>query len=111
MGNHDAEVMSKKEIYQQLTASPYYAGCIGAANITGYGNCSIPIYSSNKSSDQPAALIYCIDSNDYQPIKEYGAYDWIHFDQIQWYRTESKKYTKPTVISHSQHLLSSIYRW
>ena len=94
MGNHDAEVMSKKEIYQQLTASPYYAGCIGATNITGYGNCSIPIYSSNKSSDQPAALIYCIDSNDYQPIKEYGAYDWIHFDQIQWYRTESKKYTQ-----------------
>lgn len=42
----------------------------------------------------PKAILYCIDSNDYQPYKELGEYDWIHFDQIKWYREQSDKYNK-----------------
>ena len=35
-----------------------------------------------------------MDSNDYQPNKIYGAYDWIHFDQIEWYRKQSKHFAE-----------------
>ena len=48
----------------------------------GCGNCVIPVYSPEKK-DQVEALLYCMDSNDYQPNKIYGAYEWIHFDQIE----------------------------
>ena len=40
------------------------------------------------------ALLYCIDSNDYPESKDYGTYDWIHFDQIAWYRQTSARFTK-----------------
>lgn len=94
MGNHDGEVMDKAQIYRLLMASPYYIGDRGPENISGYGNCVIEVQPSAPTGSTPAALLYCIDSNDYHPIKEYGAYDWIHFDEIQWYRAMSQQYTQ-----------------
>lgn len=93
MGNHDGQEMDKDSIYAMLTASPYYVGERGPVNITGAGNCVIPVFASSGNSRVPAALLYCIDSNDYQPVKEYGEYDWIHFDEIEWYRQMSDYYT------------------
>lgn len=93
MGNHDAEHMDKDSIYDFLLASPCYAGSKGPADIMGKGNCVIPVYGS-KDAGRTAALLYCMDSNDYQSNKLYGAYDWIHFDQIAWYRTQSAQYTR-----------------
>jgi hypothetical protein len=90
MGNHDAEYLSKDEIFDFVMQSPYYVGDKGPAEIFGCGNCTLPVYGADNSV---AALIYCIDSNDYQPDKELGKYDWIHFDQIEWYRQQSRKYT------------------
>lgn len=93
MGNHDAEHMDKDDIYDFLLQSPYYAGSKGPEEIMGVGNCVIPVYSSQKAGTV-AALLYCMDSNDYQPNKLYGAYDWIHFDQIAWYREQSARFTR-----------------
>lgn len=93
MGNHDAEYMSKDSIYNYLMQSPYYAGEKGPQEIKGCGNCVLPIYGST-GNDKIAALLYFLDSNDYQPEKLYGSYDWIHFDQIDWYRKQSRYYTK-----------------
>lgn len=93
MGNHDAEHMDKDDIYDFLLQSPYYAGSKGPQEIMGVGNCVIPVYGSQKTNSV-AALLYCMDSNDYQPNKLYGAYDWIHFDQIAWYREQSARFTK-----------------
>lgn len=92
MGNHDAEYLTRDEIYDFLLKSPYYAGTKGPEDIMGCGNCAIPVYGSEKK-DKMQALLYCIDSNDYQPNKLYGAYDWIHFDQIEWYRKQSAGFT------------------
>lgn len=78
MGNHDAEYLTRNEIYDFLLKSPYYVGAKGPEDIMGCGNCVISIYSPEKK-DQVEALLYCMDSNDYQPNKIYGAYDWIHF--------------------------------
>lgn len=90
MGNHDAEVMDKDSIYTMLLASPYYVGKRGDTDIFGRGNCAIPVYGGQGIE----ALLYCLDSNDYQPVKEFGHYDWIHFDQIQWYREQSRRFTQ-----------------
>lgn len=92
MGNHDAEYLTKEEIYGFLTKSPWYVGSMNAEGIThGGGTCAIEILGSDS---KPASIIYSIDSNDYQPNKLFGAYDWIHADQLNWYRDASKAYTK-----------------
>ena len=91
MGNHDAEYLTKDSIYDLLLKSPYYVGDKGTREIMGYGNCILPIYDSK---NEVKALLYCIDSNDYQPDKLYGAYDWIRFNQIEWYRQQSALFTK-----------------
>ncbi len=93
MGNHDAEVVAKGEIYDMLLRSPYFVGAKGPENIRGCGNYILPVYGS-KDKQKIATLLYCIDSNDYPTLKEYGHYDWIHFDQIAWYRDQSTKYTQ-----------------
>lgn len=93
MGNHDAEHMAKNSIYDLLQKSPYYVGTKGPEDIMGCGNCVIPIYGS-KTKKKVEAVLYCIDSNDYQPNKLYGAYDWVHFDQVAWYRKQSACFTK-----------------
>lgn len=92
MGNHDAEYMSKDSIYLRLAESPYFVGSRGPIDIKGYGNSVIPVYSSGKHTAL-AALLYCFDSNDYPKVKDYGHYDWIHFNQIDWYRRTSQAYT------------------
>ena len=92
MGNHDAENMSKDSIYLLLSASPYFVGNRGPVDIKGYGNSIIPIYDSQKQSTI-SSLLYCFDSNDYPENKNYGHYDWIHFNQIDWYRRKSQAYT------------------
>ena len=91
MGNHDAEMVAKDEIYSLLGRSPFFVGERGPVNIQGMGNYVVPIYGTD--GKQPAALLYCLDSNDYPVLKDYGTYDWIHFGQIEWYRTLSKYYT------------------
>lgn len=92
LGNHDGEVTAKDSIFQLLLASPYYAGGRGLKNIQGYGNGVIPVYDSKTKKDI-RALLYFIDTNDYPSEKMYGNYDWIHFDQIKWFRQQSERYT------------------
>ena len=92
MGNHDAEVMPKQEIYDLLTQSPYFIGEKGPETIHGCGNYVVPVYGADHKTTK--ALLYCIDSNDYPESKDYGTYDWIHFDQVAWYRQTSTRFTK-----------------
>lgn len=90
MGNHDGELLKKDEIYDLLLASPYYVGDKGPKNIKGCGNCVLPIYDS-KDQSVIKALLYAIDSNDYRNV--YGDYDYVHFNQIEWYRKQSESFT------------------
>ena len=93
MGNHDAEHFSRDEIYHILFTSKLYSGIPSPEDISGNGNCALPIYASNTANARPKAVLYCIDSNDYQPDKDLGEYDWIHFNQIEWYRRTSEAFT------------------
>ena len=91
MGNHDPEHLIKDDIYDLLLKSPYYVGEKGPKDIMGMGNNVISIYNSKNDI---AALLYCFDSNDYTPENNYGHYDWIHFNQIEWYRKQSTQFTQ-----------------
>lgn len=94
MGNHDAEQeITRQEIFTFLDKQPYYIGDIGPKEIHGTGNFLIPIKGSK--SNKTAATLYCLDSNDYTKNQlKHGYYDWIHFDQVQWYRNNSQRLSK-----------------
>ena len=85
-GNHDPEFMTREAIYDLLEASPYYVGDRGPAELTGMGNCIVPVYGQD---ERAKALLYFLDSNDYFEDQFVQHYDWIHFDQISWYREQS----------------------
>lgn len=94
LGNHDTEDSrgySRSDIISLIEKYPYY---IQVDNIysTYPGNYSLPVYSSQK--DSVVSILYCIDSNDYPANKKVGHYDWIHFDQISWYRQTNDYYKK-----------------
>lgn len=93
MGNHDPEMTSRDSIYTFLQTQPLFIGEKGPAELAGMGNYVLPVLASD-GSDNPAGLVYCIDSNDYSPDQEtYGYYGWIEHSQIAWYREQSERYT------------------
>jgi hypothetical protein len=91
-GNHDAETIAKDSVFDILSHSPCFIGERGPEDIFGVGNYVLEVRS--RKADKPAALLYCLDSNDYTRNSKLGYYDWIHYDQIEWYRRQSKKYTQ-----------------
>ena len=95
-GNHDHEHgYTNKQMMDYLETLPFNCSEAGPENISGVGNYVLEIKASG--SDELKAILYCIDSNAYTGVKdneEIGKYDWIKFDQIQWYREQSKLYTR-----------------
>jgi hypothetical protein len=92
-GNHDAEFKyetTKKEIMETIVGMPYNLTIRGPENISGEGNYILEVISSK--SNKIAALLYFLDSQMY-PEKGLGNYDWIKFDQVDWYRKQSIAYT------------------
>ncbi|GHT75374.1 metallophosphatase [Bacteroidia bacterium] len=92
-GNHDAEAnLTRDEIFDLLEASPYFVGEKGPKELYGVGTYAVPVKASD--SDKIVAVLYCMDSNDYSDDETYSYYDWFHYDQIEWYRAQSKAFTK-----------------
>ncbi|MDR0845320.1 MAG: metallophosphoesterase [Tannerella sp.] len=93
-GNHDGESstkISRSEIMDILSKSPYFVGEKGQEDIHGCGNYVLPVQASK--SAKVSALLYCFDSNAYATNPKYGTYAPIYFDQIAWYRQQSEKFT------------------
>lgn len=89
-GNHDEEMnMKKTEIYALLQTLPYFIGEKGT--VSGVGNFALPVYASN-AADKIANVLYFFDSHDYTNNPKLGNYDWIQFDQIDWYRKQSEHF-------------------
>jgi hypothetical protein len=93
LGNHDIEYeMIGKEIMKTITGLPYCMTVNGPDNISGNGNYVLKIYSS--VSSEVEALLYFLDSHSgFHPRTNLGSYQWIAFDQIQWYREQSAIFT------------------
>lgn len=61
-------------------------------NITGYGNYFIPI---TDSTGKVKFNLWFMDSNGISPDREVSfVYDWVHEDQIKWYRKKAEKLAK-----------------
>ena len=88
-GNHDEEHNISKEdmlaIYQSLGNCLTYDA---APEITGCGNCNHPIWSSDGS--RIAFNLWMIDSNMYNTDPGMSGYDYVHPDQIEWYKETAK---------------------
>ncbi|MDL2255117.1 metallophosphoesterase family protein [Parabacteroides sp. OttesenSCG-928-K15] len=90
-GNHDDEHgVSRKELLPVIQSMPYNMTAT-VEGLSGVTNFILPIQSANSAKD--AFVLYCFDSNAYSQIKGVGGYDYIKFDQIQWYREQSDKFT------------------
>lgn len=90
-GNHDDEHdMSRKELTDYVITKP---GSLTSTTegITGATNYALTIKSGDGKRD--AALIYIFDSNSYSRNKRVKGYGWINFDQVEWYRTTSQRFT------------------
>ncbi len=91
LGNHDSErIILRDFIFDLLKENPWFVGEKGP-NLSGCGNYTIPLQSVDKKSI--AAVIYCLDSNDYPKEKRLAGYSWIKYDQVGWYRKTSDTYS------------------
>ncbi|MDR0756771.1 MAG: metallophosphoesterase family protein [Tannerella sp.] len=93
-GNHDDEQdLSRKELAELLQGYPFFAGKMKKIkNVTGYGNYVLEV--RGHGSNRTKALLYCMDSHAYSTLKPVvDGYGWFAFDQVEWYRRTSDKYT------------------
>lgn len=92
-GNHDTETdLSKSQILELLQGNKYNMTHNADKRLSGVGNCSLPVFSS-EGKEMPWA-IYLFDSHAYPNNSALGTYDWIKNDQIQWYRKQSSAYAR-----------------
>jgi hypothetical protein len=91
-GNHDHEQgMTLQEIMNFVTQKPYCLAQAGDKSLKGVGNYILEV---KGSGDKTQSVLYFFDSGAYTPIKGIGTYDWLAFNQIEWYKNESAAYTK-----------------
>ena len=92
-GNHDTEAdISKPDILKFLQKNEFNLTTNADKTLSGVGNCSLPILSS-EGKTMPW-VIYLFDSHSYPKDTILGTYDWIKNDQIQWYRNQSAAYAR-----------------
>ena len=91
-GNHDNEQgLSREELLKIIQSVPFNLTQT-TPGISGVTNIILPVKASDGKRN--ATVLYCIDSHSYSQIKGVNGYDYIKFDQIQWYRENSKKFTE-----------------
>ena len=92
-GNHDDEQdLTRKQLLGIAQSFPCNMTST-TPDITGVTNYVLPVYPS-VSDSQPAFLLYSFDSNAYSTIPDVKGYDYIHSDQITWYRNQSAAFTQ-----------------
>ncbi len=94
LGNHDAEidVSDRQEIFTILVNYPHFVGEAGPPDVEGAGNYVLPIH--GHTDDKTHFLVYAIDTHNKPTDDIYGHYDWIKFNQLEWYRSESENFTR-----------------
>lgn len=88
-GNHDDEFpkgvdMTKEDEFKIYSSYPCSITSDEVPEISGVCNYNIPILSSD--GKKVAFNIWMMDSGTYSPK---GGYDWVHTDQLEWYRAKS----------------------
>lgn len=88
-GNHDPERLPRAEMSARIVKSPY---CLNKLNEAGeLADIEIEVLASQ--SDNPAFLLYCLDSHDYSTVKHVKGYGWFTPEQVEWLRESCQKRT------------------
>ncbi|MEG1403198.1 metallophosphoesterase family protein [Bacteroides sp.] len=91
-GNHDDEYdRTRLELYDYIAKKK---GSLMPVRTGDVAPDYVLTIKSSKDKNKDAALIYCVDSHSYTQIKSVPGYDWIKFEQIAWYREQSRNFTK-----------------
>ena len=91
-GNHDEETdMNNAQILDYLQTFSYNLTYNAEEELSGSGNCTLPIWSSDGTAEK--WVVYLFDSHNITKDRSLGYYDWIKFDQIDWYRRTSDEIT------------------
>lgn len=89
-GNHDNEQgMTREQLYDIIRKVP---GNLLPERGTALSPDYVLTVKSSSAPQKDAALLYCIDSHSYSPLKDVKGYAWLTFDQINWYRQQSASY-------------------
>lgn len=89
-GNHDDEQgLTRQELLNIIQSVPGNL-TTRTEGLSGVTNFILPVRSSDGSKD--AEALYLFDSHSYSRIKGIGGYDYIKFDQIQWYKERSQAF-------------------
>lgn len=90
-GNHDREcnvtLEKQLELYSQEHELFYTYDAV--PELTGCGNCNLLIKDSEGKED--ILNIWLVDSNNLAEDQSLSYYDWVHEDQIQWYKDTAAK--------------------
>ncbi len=93
LGNHDGQYdLTKSQIMKVIVGLPYNLTENGPKKVKGNGNFVLQVHSS--ASSKTTAILYCLDSQmGFHPKTDLGSYEWMSFDQIQWYRKQNTRFT------------------
>lgn len=90
-GNHDPErKLTRKEMSRPIVSTPYSLNRLNSAE--ELADVELEVLASQ--GDQPALLLYCMDSHDYSTIKSVKGYGWFTTDQIEWLRNSCNARTE-----------------
>ncbi|MBR5607689.1 MAG: metallophosphoesterase family protein [Bacteroidaceae bacterium] len=91
LGNHDEEFgMSRLEVYNYLRSKPY---CINTPE-KGIHGASNDVITLSSTDGKKQWVFYLLDTMNRSKDIKINAYDYLHFDQIQWYREQSQHFRK-----------------
>lgn len=103
-GNHDEDHtpktgMDEKAMLDVYMSYEHNVNKPGVKDITGTGNANLVI--NNSKNTDPAFNVWLFDSGRYAPdeianqdFEGYPDWDWLRYDQVQWYYETSKKLEK-----------------
>lgn len=92
-GNHDDDdtKTTKEDLMKMYQEYDCFVGYDAVPELYGCGTYNLPIYSSD-GSDKVSFNLWMFDSNTYDEV--YGGYDYVHPDQIEWYKNTEAELTK-----------------
>lgn len=92
-GNHDDDntKTTKEDLMKMYQKYDCFVGYDAVPELYGCGTYNLPIYASD-GSDKVNFNLWMFDSNTYD--EEFGGYDYVHPDQIEWYKNTEAELTR-----------------
>lgn len=90
-GNHDRECELPLEDQLKLYSQEYdkFYTYDADPSLTGCGNCNVLVKDSRGEND--ILNLWFVDSNNLAEDRDISYYDWVHDDQIKWYKDTAQK--------------------